>query len=389
MNIRTLEFKNKSDGWEIQKMSFQQLNLLVGASGVGKTQILQAINILKRIADGESFSGIQWNIDFTTDDGGEYIWEGEFEDNKFPLDYYNQDRNRPSSRILNEKIEKDKTIMAERTQEGIRFKSAPTIKLPSEISLINMLKEEELIEPLYEHLQKIVLPDEILDYNMKSEFGITPIHDVLEADIDSFESIQESGLYTEGKLYIIYYRFNDVFQTIKQRFCEIFPQIEDIKIDRIKDNELNTPREYQDQVFIHIKQQNVEQWIPSVSMSSGMVRTLLLLSEIYLCADGSVILIDEFENSLGINCIRDITDEILSTDRNIQFIITSHHPYIINNVEFQYWKLLTRNGGTIKAHDISEYLSGKSHHENFMQLIQLEEYKTGLEEYQTGLEEVL
>ncbi|HRE57385.1 MAG TPA: ATP-binding protein, partial [Candidatus Kapabacteria bacterium] len=75
MNIRTLEFKNKSDGWEIQKMSFQQLNLLVGASGVGKTQILQAIHTLKRIAKGESFSGIQWKLEFTTNDGGEYIWE--------------------------------------------------------------------------------------------------------------------------------------------------------------------------------------------------------------------------------------------------------------------------------------------------------------------------
>ena len=117
-----------------------------------------------------------------------------------------------------------------------------------------------------------------------------------------------------------------------------------------------------------------------MNMSSGMYRTLLLLSEIYLCADGSIILIDEFENSLGINCIRDITDEILRTGRNIQCIITSHHPFIINNVEFQYWKLLTRNGGTIKAHDITEKLSEKSRYERFMQLIQLDEYQTGLEE---------
>lgn len=389
MNIRTLEFKNKSDGWEIQKMSFQQLNLLVGASGVGKTQILQAIHTLKRIAKGESFSGIEWNIEFTTNDGDEYRWEGKFKDNKFPLDYYNRDENRPSSRILNEKIEKDKTIIAERTQEGITFKSAPTIKLPSEKSLINMLKEEELIESIYEHFKRIVLPDEIFDYNVQARFGITPINIVLEGKIESIGSIQELDTFTEGKLYITYHIFNDVFQTIKQRFCEIFPEIEDIKIDRIKDHELNTPREFQDKVFIHIKHHNVEQWIPSMNMSSGMFRTFLLLSEIYLCADGSIILIDEFENSLGINCIRDITDDILTTDRNIQFIITSHHPYIINNVEFQYWKLLTRNGGTIKAHDISEYLSGKSHHENFMQLIQLKEYQTGLEEYQTGLEEVL
>lgn len=380
MNIRTLEFKNKSDGWEIQKMSFQQLNLLVGASGVGKTQILQAIHTLKRIAKGESFSGIEWNIEFTTNDGDEYRWEGKFKDNKFPLDYYNQDKNKPKSRILNEKIDRNKISIASRTPDRIQFDSSLFIRLPSEISLLYLLKEEELIQPLYEHLQKIVLPDEILDYNMKSEYGITPIAPQYYDKYDGFENLQEENIHAETKLYIIYHKFNDDFQKIKQRFCEIFPHIEDIKIDRIKDHESNTPREFQDKVFIHIKQQNVEQWIPSVSMSSGMIRTFQLLYEIYLSADDSVILIDEFENSLGINCIRDITNEILSTDRNIQFIITSHHPYIINNVEFQYWKLLTRNGGTIKAQDITEKLSEKSRYERFMQLIQLEEYQTGLEE---------
>ena len=95
----------------------------------------------------------------------------------------------------------------------------------------------------------------------------------------------------------------------------------------------------------------------------------------------SVILIDEFENSLGANCIDEITDFIKMNRRGLQLIITSHHPYIINNIPFEYWKIVTRNGGNIHVDDASEYPQlGRSHHEHFMQLIQLKEFRTGSKE---------
>lgn len=380
MNIRTLEFKNKSDGWEIQKMSFQQLNLLVGASGVGKTQILQAIHTLKRIAKGESFSGIQWNIEFTTDDGGEYRWEGEFENNKSPLEYFLEVEHKESSSILYERLCEQNRRIIERTQDKIEFNNNEIVKLPFEQSIVSLLKVEDLIKPIHNSFKKILYIDEIVDYRFQAKLGILPNNHELFNKFTSLEALREDTNLTQVKLYIAFLHFKDIFLIIKDRYCEIFPIIEDIKVDVLGITSQKTPPSFRDYLYIHIKLHGSDNWIPSVSMSSGMIRTLLLLSEIYLCADNSVILIDEFENSLGINCIRDITNEILSTDRNIQFIITSHHPYIINNVEFQYWKLLTRNGGTIKAQDITEKLSEKSRYERFMQLIQLEEYQTGLEE---------
>ncbi len=380
MNIHTLQFVNKTDGWEIQKMSFQQLNLLVGASGVGKTQILQAINTLKRIADGTSFSGIQWKIEFSTDNGDEYLWEGESEDTKMSLQYFDLERKENKVNLQYEKIHKNGTLILERSHEKIKFNNYEIPKLTLDTSIVTLLKEEELIKPIYNNFEKIIHTDNILPYNVRSEVGIIPISMASLSTVNTLEEIQSTYLNPEMKLYIAYHKHRQTFDTIKEKFCTIFPQIEDIKIDRIQNIEYNAPIEFQKNVFIQIKHKNSDKWIPSVSMSSGMYRTLLLLSEIYLSADGSVILIDEFENSLGINCIGEITDEILLSDRNVQCIITSHHPYIINKIEFQYWKLLTRNGGTIKAHDITKKLSEKSRHERFMQLIQLEEYETGLEE---------
>lgn len=380
MNIRTLQFANKTDGWDIPEISFQQLNLLVGASGVGKTQILQAIHTLKRIADGISFSGVQWKIKFSTDNGDEYLWEGEFEDKKMSLQYFDLERKENKVNLQYEKIYRNGTLILERTQEKILFKNKQIPKLTLDTSIVTLLQEEKLIEPIYDTFEKIIHTEAILLYIIRSEVGIQLLPQYSFSHIKTLEDIRHFILPPEMKLFISYLQHKQTFNTIKEKFCEIFPQIEDIKIDRIQNMEYNATIEFQKNVFIHIKHKNSDKWIPSVSMSSGMYRTLILLSEIYLCADGSVILIDEFENSLGINCIRDITDEILFSDRNVQCIITSHHPYIINNIEFQYWKLLTRNGGTIKAHDITKKLSEKSRHERFLQLLQLEEYETGLEE---------
>ena len=87
--------------------------------------------------------------------------------------------------------------------------------------------------------------------------------------------------------------------------------------------------------FIQFKEIGVKDWIPVMGMSAGMYRTLIHIIELYLSADGTVILIDEFENSLGVNCIDELTTEMIGATNRIQFIITSHHPYIINNINYK------------------------------------------------------
>ena len=50
----------------------------VGVSGVGKTQILRAIDDLQDIANGRSINGFEWHIVFSTVSNKEYTWEGAF-----------------------------------------------------------------------------------------------------------------------------------------------------------------------------------------------------------------------------------------------------------------------------------------------------------------------
>jgi AAA15 family ATPase/GTPase len=106
-------------------------------------------------------------------------------------------------------------------------------------------------------------------------------------------------------------------------------------------------------------------------MSSGMLRTIIQISEIFLSNQGSVILIDEFENSLGINCIDILTDDLIHENKTLQFIATSHHPYIINNIPYEYWKIVTRQGGHIRIGNSSDYHLGKSKQDAFIQLTKI------------------
>ena len=129
---------------------------------------------------------------------------------------------------------------------------------------------------------------------------------------------------------------------------------------------------------IQIKEKSVNKWIPHNRMSSGMLRTLLHIAEMYLWNDGTVILIDEFENSLGLNCIDVLTEDLLYANTNIQFIATSHHPYIINKVPFDHWKIVTRNGGVISTFDAKDFDLGNSHHDKFLTLINHPYYKNGI-----------
>lgn len=86
----------------------------------------------------------------------------------------------------------------------------------------------------------------------------------------------------------------------------------------------------------------------------------------------------EFENSLGVNCIDEITDDLIHSKNSIQFILTSHHPYIINTVKMGSWKIIARKAGVVYSYNAEQLRLGKSKHDAFIQLINLDEYSTGI-----------
>jgi predicted ATPase len=371
MKIISLRLKNKFLGWDFDEINLSSnLTLLVGVSGAGKTQILRSIVDLNRIANGKSINGLEWRIIFSTLNGNEFTWEGCFDTIETNELNFDEDENLKPS-LISEKLTSKYPaveVLLERNEEGIKYKNEFMPKLSSYQSMIFILKEENIIKEAFDALNKIEYRD-----HTRTGFNIRSFDKTLSSIKNKYKGIDDIVNSEEDirtKLYLTYENKLDMFNTIKSRFIEIFQQIEDIKVEPLKTDDLplriteNTP-------VIFIKEKSVAKWIREDSMSSGMLRVLIHISEIFLLNRGSVLLIDEFENSLGVNCIDILTEDIIHENKNLQFIATSHHPYIINNIPYEYWEIVTRKGGHITIKDASKYKLGKSKQEAFIQLTKI------------------
>jgi len=371
MRILSFAFEDKVRQWKLEPMTFGRLTLLVGASGVGKTQILKAIQSLARVANGQSLNGIKWSLTFQTTPHNTYIWEGEFDKQPYFFDEWRKEGD--PSNIKNEKLTQNGNIIVDRNENRVLLNGKEIVRLPRERSVIELLKEENQIEEIYHHFQLIILND-----YTNTRRAINQKKFDLNGEFKSLLDIRKSREDSRTRLYLASVISPSTFNIIKESFLEVFPFVEDVKI---------APTDYPTSPFystsipipiLQIKEHDVEKWIDEFQISSGMYRTLLQISDLYLRADGTVFLIDEFENSLGINCIDDLTAVLVSYPRVLQFIITSHHPYIINNIRYSNWKIVTRHGGVVTAHDADEFNLGKSKHEAFTQLINLDAYAEGV-----------
>ena len=373
MRIKKVAFWDNELEWRFEPIYFSNLALLVGVSGVGKTQILKGISRLKEIANGASLNGLAWDITFSTidiDNDVEYRWQGEFETKKNPVIIPNQEDEAHNFRIVREHLSRNGDTIIERNSTEIKFKGNTTPKLSPFQSAVQILNQEEDILPVQQGFNQIIYSSNLSSVNEYYDLPLRLIPNNLISDV-LLNKVKSSNLPIQIKIALID-RKSIIFNEIKRAFIQAFPQVEDIKIEAVEDDDSSFTS-----FPIQIKEKGVNNWISQDNISSGMLKTLILISELYLSPEGTVILIDEFENSLGINCI-DVVTDLLTENRNIQFILTSHHPYIINNISMEYWKIVTRTGGVVTVKDAKDLNLGKSRHQAFTQLINLEEYSEGI-----------
>jgi len=366
MKLKKLYFKNNLTGWNVKEVDFDNLTLLVGASGVGKTQILHALSSLSKVAQGDSENGIEWEVSFVLAEKT-YVWTGQFEVVKSDAeDVYNFKEAKYN--ILRESLVADDVKVVSRDEEQLLYKGIPTVKLDGCKSVIELLKAEDLISPISKGFRHI--------YQLQSAnigISLSPVANHME-DLIDLQSIKEKvSLSPFDKLFLLKKNKLKEFEDIKEQFMEIFPLVEDM--------DFAVGSFFNDMPFpiLRIKEKNVASWILQPNISSGMRRTLAQIITLTLADEGDIILIDEFENGLGVNCINQLAELILYPDVDIQVVMTSHHPYIINNIPFSKWKVVTRKASDVSVHTAEELNIGKhSKHEAFMQLIQTTAYKTGV-----------
>jgi len=413
MKIQKFSFSHRRENWHIDEVSFDNFNLLVGPSGVGKTRILVALETIFGVALGrEKLDDFEWTIHFSHVDKN-YTW---FLKSSIPENEDIFEIEEKQFEVIEERlIQLENTEIFHITSSFSQLNDVKLPKIKKTESAMSLFPEEDLIVPLIQGFESILSSKPLNQSIQPENVELIPqtlsfISNFLQSQRKSFENdIQNLNstnfnnnirdieeLYTR-KIEQVFKRkiaffspnirayflfdlkkndvrlgfFDDGFNNIMENYLNIFPEIKDIKItrERISNDEAL--------IFCEIQDADSEEWIPQDRMSSGMFRTLMYIVEIMTAPEGSVILIDEFENSLGINCMSEITDFILDHADGLQFIITSHHPYIINNIPWQDWQIVSRKGSRIKTKKTTEIsaLNTASSLDKFTQLINVLDFE--------------
>jgi predicted ATPase len=153
-----------------------------------------------------------------------------------------------------------------------------------------------------------------------------------------------------------------VFEGIRDSYRDIFELVEDLYFEFDKSS---------NSYLLYQLEKGVAQPIRYDKLSSGMYKTLMLLTSLYTFRDGGILVIDEFENSFGANCIDEVVEVIKEFEDKFQFIITSHHPYIINNIPTGSWRVVGRKGREVMSRSARDFGIGATRHEAFLELVNL------------------
>ena len=245
------------------------------------------------------------------------------------------------------------------------------------------LLEDDEIAALYMNMKKIIARrfsgDELnKNFQLGTIVSNAPDNPV-PPHIKTMGDLAVEPIDFHNKMYILQKILPNDYKKVIGFIQSAFPFIEDASLQPITQIMPNFQGALHTHIFC-IKERKIDKWISCHDISSGMQKLFLLILDAFLLQDSGILLIDEYENSLGISAINFLPDLIDSISQNCQFIITSHHPYIINRIPIESWKVFHRDGMAVHITD-GTALKEKyavSRQEYFVQLINDPLYNGGI-----------
>ncbi|MFU2167377.1 AAA family ATPase [Lelliottia nimipressuralis] len=361
-------------------MEFGRKNFLVGISGSGKSTILNALYTLVQIASGSSSPADTWNVVFRDKENRKVEWSGKFS-KKGEFDEDGAEK----AELIEEKITVDGASFLLKKGELITLENKEFPIIDATKSNLYIFRNQDSLKTIYESISSLIISG-ALEANSGSLMAIPYISSVYEEAVkktlhNENQSIKDVVLINDRRLsakerVIFAHKYDQkAFEDLVFVYTSIFPSVENILTKQIRNLASDSKYTNHRGSVIQLKLKDgtlVEQG----HISSGMFKTLLVLADIILSPDECVILMDEIENSLGLNCLQEVLNELIISNK--QIILTTHHPKIINNAPKNSWKIVTRKANEISVHDASVLKSNNNSHDPFFQLINSEIYKCGV-----------
>lgn len=392
MRIKWIEFENKDTNFKINKTCFfENSTLLVGRSGAGKTQILEAIKTLCKIArnDSKVLLNIEGAICFVFKEI-EYIWcvKTKTKFNKFQLNFefpstqaelfdymgLTSQATFITNEILSFRSNYPNDIAVDTFRPSRKYEGYYEIfkrdernlfihgynKLPeinNTVSLISMYNNNDMIKNAYACVNQIYEMS-----NPKQCFMPFNFLNKLKDDRKKLKNCKTDDDYRDcfpsyypipAKVELIKSTNPDLYNDLLSMFQRTFPDIDDFDVKFSRYNHQ----------FLTLYFSTNDSEIEFDALSMGMAKTFIYLLDLITISNDYVVMIDEIENGLGVNCIDDVYDSFSILRPDLQFIITSHHPYIINNVSPNSCMIVDRNKNIVSTYSAKELGIANSHHD--------------------------
>ena len=369
VKLKWIEFENLRTGLKIEKIAFNDdITLLVGLSGVGKTQILNAIEYSLKLAVNKNIRLEPFAVSLCVEiENDEYVWEYEIEQN-FVEDII--ETKEIKYIFTYEKLVKNGSqIIVYRNGEDIQVMGYEKVPNPKkDESLLIQYSEDTFFKPIILGITKLY-PIEVemdvrgaIDRESFNMFKAKIKQSMQKDPQSSFEKY--SHLPVPLKLYIAKEFYPELYAEIFDAVKELFMEVN--SIDIVEDS---TREVYMVAIDVYGKK------LMQHEISNGMLKTIYYIVELVTMSKDSLVLIDEFENGLGVNCIDILAEILLDERKDLQFIITSHHPKIINQISNAKWKIIERNISTVTNSSAEEYGISHSQHDAYFNLINRWEFE--------------
>jgi AAA15 family ATPase/GTPase len=336
--MRLVKFSYKQKNWELDEITFNDVNLIVGKNAAGKSRIINRLNeVVELINPTSSFRSISQIFINTS-----FSIELKSKDEEHTIKYNLSTRNRI---IVEENLWYDGELYLERNTYLTKIWSASSPETEVEInppgdSLVLLIRRDTKEYPFFE---QIILWAENC-YGMKfGEISNQKIYDTshlfhaTDSIIDMYESLDENSR-------------NNIIKNLSSI---------DFKVSNIiyrgypLSSNLSSPKDKFVISFLYIEEDEVGTF-DIKNLSQGMYRTLctLIFME-YLLAkkEPQTIIIDDLCEGLDYSRATKLGKLLFEfcKKHNIQLIASSNDGFLMDAVNLEYWNVLQRDGKKVST----------------------------------------
>ena len=316
MKIQWIEFENLKTGLKIERINFNRdVTLLVGLSGAGKTQILNVVEYSLNLAVDKDIILCPYRVGIGILIGKDkYEW------------FYEINKTYDEELIINEagryefvyeKLLCNGRDFFERKNGKIAVIGYDRVPQPKkDESLILQYSEDKNLGKFISGIRKLYSVE--IELAVRGGIGSESFRRLKSKVTDIISSEKQIEFKAFGhlpvamKLYVAKNYYADLYVKIFDAVKSLFIEIEDINVEEDSAREM-----YLVSIQVYGKK------LLQQDISNGMLKTIYYIVELFTMSEDSLVLIDEFENGLGVNCI-DLLSELMLSERNdLQFIITS------------------------------------------------------------------